>query len=1216
MVENREESVIEIESDEDMSEPTDKQFTKWYTNILKALDRRYSNTFDTVVKEIITSNDKSMSELKKKSLKTVLSFLFTIVCSGENINLFEQLYHYNAQHRIEAIKYLVNNLEKMSFSDDSKSLLKDSLIERLSDDSPLVVTEVLKFETHTLNKHIGKEQLQLKLLKILEKTLERPDTWETTGLIAIKHLASTKMTKSISIEMFVGILPLLLQPSALSINFLRRILNSSLAKQVEFIEACQNATANINDDKDAIFDGILQQFESKKGLPSTDQILEYIKTFKDSSDVTLYKAFYSMLLLAYSIDNSQPLNPETALEILDIMTQFQSVFKMVFVENNSKWTINVAMGVYPVNINVMCVKNVIEAVNWKGLFAKSIEFNKMTTSLYLLHKVFEYLVTSMSCYQSKKQKYSVFADGLQYLFDKVFPKYEKRVEFLSNYFTIDVLKHNIKIQSKTQVYILQHFNSTLENDGKYAEAAIELEPFIRILNGLRSTDAAVRDVSYETLIALSKLPKFKYSTLIGKLIKRQTEISMDENQLPLILFTIFKKKSSKDLIANLSEFIDFIKTTKDNYLLVALLLEALTHVNTDDIVKSIAKTALNILTSTSQEMNSSSKKMFVLDTYKSSIVQNILSRLTPQTIQIVKKESSAWQLLFKSAECFGIFLRISESKETSVSSVLVKILNDDLFGELNTQHQQQLVAALVNSATYSENIHLHRNVSEFFKRTQISGKICLDILNGMTKLERVESMEVDEIPATRQRRSSINADNSSLDLLKLKPWKCGLTFLEFLQNKQKIIDPHLLIPSLFGILQKCLQFEDQSNVEYVKQLVLSCLHHLCAMLAPDGEIKNDLISEKIFKIEPVVQCIRGTQNPQTHHHALQLLSHSALMLPDQVLHNMMDIFTFMGSSVVRHDDAYSFQIITNIISSIIPTLTKLNETKKESQRNKLVIPVLKVFSDIILDVPEHRRLPLYTKLLDTLGVNEYLWMFIAVLIESYVTHPTKETEKSNDRRMLSLKIELPQRVEIGLALTKEFDCDTIIITSTKLLEFLRKFPACKPTNDSEKLSNDVLALFNANSVSKREYRHFKYEIIKFIATLTSSVEFVNKVAQLSDENAKSMKELYQHAIISLLTYIPIISKATEQTSEAVRSDYWQAMLHYCFNTLENVISLLAPNVLLIVIHGLLMKNKLASVRRRVIELLINELLQNEDIFKEENEKELVDLFGKFITALN
>lgn len=41
------------------------------------------------------------------------------------------------------------------------------------------------------------------------------------------------------------------------------------------------------------------------------------------------------------------------------------------------------------------------------------------------------------------------------------------------------------------------------------------------------------------------------------------------------------------------------------------------------------------------------------------------------------------------------------------------------------------------------------------------------------------------------------------------------------------------------------------------------------------------------------------------------------------MHNVLAIFTFMGSSILRQDDAYSFQVISKIVDTIIPILVKV-----------------------------------------------------------------------------------------------------------------------------------------------------------------------------------------------------------------------------------------------------------------------------------------------------
>lgn len=43
-----------------------------------------------------------------------------------------------------------------------------------------------------------------------------------------------------------------------------------------------------------------------------------------------------------------------------------------------------------------------------------------------------------------------------------------------------------------------------------------------------------------------------------------------------------------------------------------------------------------------------------------------------------------------------------------------------------------------------------------------------------------------------------------------------------------------------------------------------------------------------------------------------LMANLARLTPDSVLHNIMPIFTFMGSNVFHRDDSYSFKVVQNV----------------------------------------------------------------------------------------------------------------------------------------------------------------------------------------------------------------------------------------------------------------------------------------------------------------
>lgn len=56
----------------------------------------------------------------------------------------------------------------------------------------------------------------------------------------------------------------------------------------------------------------------------------------------------------------------------------------------------------------------------------------------------------------------------------------------------------------------------------------------------------------------------------------------------------------------------------------------------------------------------------------------------------------------------------------------------------------------------------------------------------------------------------------------------------------------------------------------------------------------------------------ASNNPQTYHQALVLISTLSRLAPESVLRDIMPIFTFMGSNVFHRDDAYSFNVVQKV----------------------------------------------------------------------------------------------------------------------------------------------------------------------------------------------------------------------------------------------------------------------------------------------------------------
>lgn len=139
-----------------------------------------------------------------------------------------------------------------------------------------------------------------------------------------------------------------------------------------------------------------------------------------------------------------------------------------------------------------------------------------------------------------------------------------------------------------------------------------------------------------------------------------------------------------------------------------------------------------------------------------------------------------------------------------------------------------------------------------------------------------------------------------------------VAFLEFLQTvpPEGLLE---LVPRVVLLLDGLLNFPIESflNVEYCKQLVLSVLETVIRKCPEASEM-----SEESFRVDLIVQCIRITDNPQTHNAALLLLAAIGSIHSEIVLVNIMPVFTFMGANILRQDDNYSFHVVQKTLETI------------------------------------------------------------------------------------------------------------------------------------------------------------------------------------------------------------------------------------------------------------------------------------------------------------
>ena len=153
-----------------------------------------------------------------------------------------------------------------------------------------------------------------------------------------------------------------------------------------------------------------------------------------------------------------------------------------------------------------------------------------------------------------------------------------------------------------------------------------------------------------------------------------------------------------------------------------------------------------------------------------------------------------------------------------------------------------------------------------------------------------------------------------------------------------------------------------------------------------------------IRADLVVDGLKASTTPQSQNTALLLLAKIATIAPDLVVHTVMPIFTFMGSSVVSQTDEYSVHVIDKVctlgeegdiiliipqtIDAVVPPLLKSVQTKDTD--------ILKGTSELLLSfvaafehMPLHRRLHLFKLLISKLGPEDSLHAVLAMLVDKY-----------------------------------------------------------------------------------------------------------------------------------------------------------------------------------------------------------------------------------------
>lgn len=483
-----------------------------------------------------------ISESRKSALKTVLGFLLKAAYTEDDANVFENLYHHNANHRVLAVRYLVENFDKMNITSDSKDLFKDSIGERLIDDNPQVVLEALKFNTLSLIELIGDDDLINKLGLILIKCLRNERKWGLTAKPVLNILTSIQCPESRN-KLFLTILPFLFPADGSEeIERMMIILNSKFAKNNKFLTKLSSLVKKLPKNVEKINETVHNLLlKSPETLPPIDELLKVIDEITEK-DLNSINMFYNILILIHGLPKN--CDHKISRKILELLFKNSEILKITLEDNEIEFSHKkVRSNIWSNQIFLLCIRNILNSTDFSDISdINSISLTEQNGSLNFILKLYEILITKF--FVSKNEEKILYKNGLSHFLNTLFPEYSAKVKFLSYFFaghSIRVDEENndfIVISPELQLRSIRLLNEILSK-AKAEKYELEFEVLFQILIGFNCEFGAIREKSMEVLKTLLEVKKSEvFDVLIKRLVAREDELIMDHEQLALILFTI------------------------------------------------------------------------------------------------------------------------------------------------------------------------------------------------------------------------------------------------------------------------------------------------------------------------------------------------------------------------------------------------------------------------------------------------------------------------------------------------------------------------------------------------------------------------------------------------------------------------------------------------------------------------------------------------------
>ncbi|KAG9310969.1 hypothetical protein JVU11DRAFT_8847 [Chiua virens] len=322
----------------------------------------------------------------------------------------------------------------------------------------------------------------------------------------------------------------------------------------------------------------------------------------------------------------------------------------------------------------------------------------------------------------------------------------------------------------------------------------------------------------------------------------------------------------------------------------------------------------------------------------------------------------------------GLRFYFHSNSDASVRKLYTDAIEQRLFMDLDLERRSEVCAILLQAGSEGGEVYVASRA--------LLGKLLGDVALIAHLLARFRPEQVENTTPLSKRAKLDQAPRAS-ELTKLQP----LSLLAEVLGTTDIPGSLDLISALLDTLNKVVRSDlwGPSDTSYICQMLMAAIEKSASkvMEPPAMPIRLDVL----------VELIRVTDNPQTFNEALLLMAHLVRLAPDSVLHNIMPIFTFMGSNIFHRDDSYSFKVVQNTIDSIVPVMVSSLKTKHLGGLDLYIgaRDFLRIFTDASNHIPRHRRHKFFVHLSEVLGAQSFLAPICMLLVDKVTNRASRQT---------------------------------------------------------------------------------------------------------------------------------------------------------------------------------------------------------------------------------